>query len=169
MSDEVVGQLQGGQVPDLDQLVPSGRDDDRLLVGGGEAHAGDPLGVALRLGDGVLALADGVPELDGLIARAGHNLPVIDGEGHGQHVLAVSQETTGGRPGVDVPETEGAVPRAGQAELSVARDDNVLHEVRVATERAAGESVVALLASQVPDDDRLVPTGVCVVCVESWL
>lgn len=58
----------------LDSLVPARRHDDGVLGHRGEAHAGDPLGVAVRLANGVLALAQGVPQLDGLVAGAGHDL-----------------------------------------------------------------------------------------------
>jgi hypothetical protein len=66
----VVGpQLAVGQVPDLNNLVPSSRNDDWVGGVGGEANAGNPLGVSI-LGDGVFALSEGVPELDGLVARS---------------------------------------------------------------------------------------------------
>ena len=38
----------------------------------------------------------------------------------------MAQEAAGGGPGVDVPQAQGAVPGAGQAELAVGGDDNVL-------------------------------------------
>ena len=44
--------------------------------------AADPVGVAL-IADGVLALGEGVPQLDGLVPAGGHDLPVVGGEGHG--------------------------------------------------------------------------------------
>ena len=47
---DVVGlQLAVGQVPHLDVLVPAAGDDDRVLVVGGEPHAGHPVTVALIL------------------------------------------------------------------------------------------------------------------------
>jgi hypothetical protein len=51
-----------GQVPHLDVLVPSGGDDDWVLVVGREPDAGDPILVAVLL-DCVLALGKGVPEI----------------------------------------------------------------------------------------------------------
>ena len=53
---------------DLDQLVPASRHDDGVGGHWGEADAGHPLRVTIGLGNGVLALADGVPQLDGLVA-----------------------------------------------------------------------------------------------------
>ena len=71
---QVALELAVGQVPDLDQPVPAGRDDDGLVGDGREAHAGDPLRVALALCDGELALSQRVPQLDGLVSGARHNL-----------------------------------------------------------------------------------------------
>jgi hypothetical protein len=53
-------------------------------------------------------------------------LAVVCGEGDGQDVLGVAQEAAGGGAGVDVPEAEGAVPGARQAEGAVRGDDDVL-------------------------------------------
>ena len=46
--------------------------------------------------DGVLADTQGVPQLDGLVARTGHNLPVISGEGNAENILGVADKATGG-------------------------------------------------------------------------
>ena len=58
----------------------------------------------------VLALAEGVPELDGLVAGAGDDLPVVGGEADGKDIGGVANEATGGGAGVQVPEAEGVVP-----------------------------------------------------------
>ena len=42
--------------------------------------------------DGVLALGEGVPQLDGLVPGAGDDLPVVGGEGNGHHVLGMVLE-----------------------------------------------------------------------------
>ena len=68
--------------------------------------------------DGVLALGQGVPQLDGLVPAGGHNLPVISGEGDGQHVLGVVLEPAGGLPGAQVPETEVLVPGSRESKVS---------------------------------------------------
>ena len=46
--------------------------------------------------DGVLADTQGVPQLDGLVARTRHNLSVISGEGNAQNILGVADKATGG-------------------------------------------------------------------------
>ena len=54
-----------------------------------------------------------------LVAGARHNLTVVGGESHGQHVLGVAHEAAGGLAGGDLPQAQGPVPRAGQGELTV--------------------------------------------------
>lgn len=84
----VVGglQLAVGQVPDAHGAIPARGHDHGVGQVGRETHARDPVGVTLIL-DGVLALGQGVPQLDGLVPRSGHDLTVVHGEGHGQDVL----------------------------------------------------------------------------------
>ena len=74
MASEVVPQLAVVQVPHLHQLVPAARHDQRLLSRRREAHLAHPVRVSI-LRDGVLALREGVPEPDGLVAGAGDDLP----------------------------------------------------------------------------------------------
>ena len=69
--------------------------------------------------NGVLALGQGVPQLDGLVPGAGDNLPVVGGEGHGQHVLAVVLEPAGGLAAGQVPQPQGLVPGARQGKVTV--------------------------------------------------
>lgn len=114
-----------------------------------------PLSVTILL-DVVLALSEGVPELDCPVAGAGDNLPVVSTEADGQDVRGVADKAAGGETGVEVPETEGVVPRRGEGELAVGRDDNVRDEVVVAVEDALGVAELVLVARQLPDDDGLV-------------
>jgi len=94
----------------LDELVPASRDDDRVLGVGGEAHARDPLGVAL-VGNGVLAVTERVPQLDGSVARSRDDLAVVGGERDGEDVVGVADKAAGGYTGGELPEAEGLVPR----------------------------------------------------------
>lgn len=48
--------------------------------------------------NGVLANAESVPQLDGLVPRARHDLAVISREGHAQNILGVSNKLAGGEP-----------------------------------------------------------------------
>jgi len=113
VSDEVIAKLAVGQRPNLHKTVPSTGDDERNLNRGGETNTGNPLSVALSISsgvNGVLALSKSVPKLDGLITRSRNDLTIVYGEGNGENILGVSNETTGSLSTVDLPKTEGSVP-----------------------------------------------------------
>jgi hypothetical protein len=164
----------------LDELVPARGDNDGVLRVGAEADARNPLGVAL-LGDGVLAVTKGVPQLDGAIARTGDDLSVVGREGDGENVVVVADESSGGGASGKLPEAESLVPRGGQGVGTVGGDDlyrtnshqrslshkssysnfeartyTVGDDVRVTSERSLGVTVLGLIAGEVPDDQALV-------------
>jgi len=62
------------------------------------------------VGDGVLAVTEGVPELDRPVTRSRHDLPVVCGEGNGENVVGVADETAGGDTSGELPKAEGLVP-----------------------------------------------------------
>ena len=93
----------------LDDLVPTGRDDDRVHWVGREADARDPFGVTFIL-DLEFAFTKSVPELDGLVARPRDNLSVVGREGDGENVLGVTDESTSSEASVEVPKTKSLVP-----------------------------------------------------------
>lgn len=109
VADEVALELAVGEIPNLDLVVPSRGDNDRLLSVGGEADARDPLGVALLLDD-ELALGKDVPKADRFIARSGDNLTVISRESNRENVLLVTDEAASALTRAQVPKAEGAVP-----------------------------------------------------------
>ena len=78
----------------LTNLSQPARDNDGVLGVRAEAHAGHPLGVAL-VGDGELAVAEGVPQLDGAVTGAGDDLTVVGGEGDGEDIVGVADEAYG--------------------------------------------------------------------------
>lgn len=155
VSDVVGAELAVGEVPDLHELVPSSGDDDGVGSVGGEANAGDPLGVAL-ISDGVFAFSEGVPELDGLVAGGGDDLPVVSGEGNAQDIPSVSDEAAGGDSAVEVPKAEGLVPGGGKTELTVGGDGEVLDEVVVSLKSSSGNSEFFSRVGEAPDNDALV-------------
>lgn len=106
----------------LHKLIPASRDDDGVLGVGAEAHARHPLGVAL-VGDGELAVTQGVPELDGAVTRAGDNLAVVGRERNGEDVVGVADKGTGGVSAGKLPQTERLIPRGRQGVGTVGRDD----------------------------------------------
>lgn len=174
------------RVAHLDELVPSGRDDDRVLGVRAEADAGDPVLVTL-LGDRELAVTKSVPQLDGAVAGSRNDLSVVGRERDRQNIVGVSNKTAGGGSGSKLPQAEGLVPGGGESVGTIRRDNlqntsahsscrncncegncararggearatyTVGNDVRVTVERALGGSVGGLVAGQVPDDQRLV-------------
>ena len=107
---------------DLDKLVPASGDDDGVLGVRAEADARSPLGVAL-VGDGVLAVTEGVPELDGSVTRTGNDLAVVGGEADGEDVVGVADESSSGGTGSKLPETQSLVPRGRQSVGTVGGDN----------------------------------------------
>lgn len=105
----------------LDELVPTGGDNDGVLGVGAESDARNPLSVAL-VGDGVLAVTEGVPELDCSVARTRDDLSVVGREGDGENVVGVANESSGGGTGSKLPETEGLVPRGRQSVSTIGGD-----------------------------------------------
>ena len=114
-----------------------------------------PLGVAVLL-DVVLALAERVPEFDGLVPRTRDDLPVVRAEADRQNVGSVSNKAASGETGVEIPEPEGVVPGGRQRELAIRRDDDVGDEVVVSVKDALRVTVGLLLAGELPDDNGLV-------------
>ena len=112
----------------LNKLVPASRNNDGVLGVGAEADARNPLGVAL-VGDGELAVTEGVPELDGAVTRAGDNLAVVGREGNGEDIVVVANEGASGVAASKLPQAEGLVPRGGQSVGTVRGDD--LHKPEV--------------------------------------
>jgi len=109
VTDVVSLQLAVLQRPDLDHLVPSAGNDDWVLVVGREPDAGHPVVVGILL-DGVLALGEGVPQLDGPVPGSRHDLPVVGGEGDTEDLFGVALEPAGGVASAQVPEPQGMVP-----------------------------------------------------------
>lgn len=95
----------------------------------------EPFTVAVLL-DVVLALSEGIPQLDRPIPGPAHDLPVVGAEADGEDIGGVAHEAAGGCAGVEVPEAEGVVPRRGKGELAVGGDDDVGDKVVVAVEDA---------------------------------
>jgi len=68
----------------------------------------------------------------------------------------MSDEATSSGAGVEIPKTEGMVPGGRQGELPVRRDDNVGNEMVMSMKDSLGITVTVFIASQLPDNDRLV-------------
>jgi len=155
MTFQILDQLAVSQAPDLNKLVPSTRDDDRVAAAGREFDAAGPEAV-VALGDGEFALSEGVPQADGSVSGGRNDLSVVGGEGDAEDLFGVALETAGGGAGLKVPQTETVVPRSGESKKSIRRDDHVLHEVRVTAQRFARITVVSVFVSQIPDKNSFV-------------
>ena len=70
------------------------------------------------------------------------------------------QKPPGGGSGIEVPQSESAVPRAAEGKLAVTGDHNILDKVGVASQSPFGMPVVAFFSSQIPDNDRLIPASI---------
>jgi hypothetical protein len=75
------------------------------------------------VGNGILAIAEGVPELDSAITRTRDDLTIVGGEGYGENVVSVADEATSGDAGRELPEAESFVPGGGKGVCTVGRDD----------------------------------------------
>lgn len=57
-----------------------------------------------------LALAKGIPELDGPVSGPADNLSVVGAEADAQDIRVVANKATGGLSSVEVPKAESVVP-----------------------------------------------------------
>ena len=62
------------------------------------------------LSDSELAVTKSVPQLDCAIAGARNDLSIVGGEGNGENIIGVSNESAGGGSGGELPKTESFVP-----------------------------------------------------------
>mmetsp|Transcript_91770 Transcript_91770/g.137435 ORF Transcript_91770/g.137435 Transcript_91770/m.137435 type:complete len:219 (+) Transcript_91770:461-1117(+) len=158
MSNKVCAELACAQVPDLDELVPARGHDEGHLSRGREDDAAHPVRVHVLV-DGVLALRQGVPELDRPVPAARDDLAVVPGEGHAVHVLRVALEGPHRGAGVQVPEPHGLVPGAGQRELAVRGEHHAGHGLAVAREQLPRVADGLALRGELPDHELLVARG----------
>ena len=71
MPDQIVTELAIGEIPDLDQTIPTGGNNQWHRDGWAEAHARDPFRVAFSIArDRVLALTQSIPQSNGGVAGA---------------------------------------------------------------------------------------------------
>jgi len=156
VSSKGVSQLAVREVPHLNGTVPRRRHNSWLKRAGAETHTANPIRMSITVLNGVLAFTKGIPQLDRAVTRGRHDLTVVDGERHREDVLGVADKAAGGCAGGKVPEAELAVPGAGERELTVGRENDVLNEVGVAGQTAAGDTVGLVLLGEMPQDDGFV-------------
>jgi len=81
--------------PDFNQFIPTSRDNHRSwLCDGGKLDAGDPISMSIINGE--FTFTKGVPETDGSISGARHDLSVVGGKGNRGDVFGVANKLTVG-------------------------------------------------------------------------
>ena len=75
------------------------------------------------VGDGKLAVAQRVPQLDGAVAGARDDLAVVGGEGDGEDVVGVADEAARRHARGQLPQPERLVPGGREGVGAVGRDD----------------------------------------------
>lgn len=98
----------------------------------------------------------GVPKLDRLVTRARDDLPVVSAEADRQDVRGVPDKFSGRLARVQVPETEGVIPRCGESELAIRGNNDVGNEVVVSVENPFWITERVFISGQLPDDDSFV-------------
>ena len=74
------------------------------------------------VGNGKFAVAQRVPQLDRTVPRSRDDLTVVGGEGDGEDIVGVADETAGRHAGSEFPQPESLVPRGGEGVGTVGRD-----------------------------------------------
>ena len=160
VSNEGVHEGHDGVIPNLDGLIPRGRDDDWGLDIVEVSNAGDPVGMWVLV-NGELADTVDVPDLDGLVNGSRGNLSVVWGEGNGEDVLGVTDEGLSGGGGLQVPESDGTIPGGREAESRVLGEIDIRDEMGVSSHDLSGLSPLLLLIGvggliEIPDNEGLI-------------
>jgi len=92
VANEGVLKSHGCVIPNLDSLVPRGRNNEGGLGILEELNSGNPIVVSALL-DGEFALTNGVPDLEVLVSATGGNLSVLRAESDGEDVSGVADES----------------------------------------------------------------------------
>ena len=79
--------------------------------------------------DCVFALSHSVPNFQVLVSTSTGNLSVVRGEGAGQHVSGVAHEPSAGASLLDIPKSQGSIPRGGQCISAILREGDIFNEV----------------------------------------
>ena len=161
MTDQIIAKLAIGQSPNLDETIPSARNNERNRLRWAEPYARDPLRMTVGIRpNGVLALSQGVPKLDTLITGSGDDLTIVHAECHGQHILGVANEPPRSTSRVNLPQPQSAIPTSTQGKLPIAGNNHIRNKVRVSPQGALGITVGIIFArgrvGETPADDGFV-------------
>lgn len=95
--------------------------------------------------EGVLAVTDGVPDLDLTVTTGRNNLSVVGGERDRENIAGVTNKALQSAAGSKVPKTKGLVPGSRDGVGAVLGNGNVLNNVGVTGQRALGDTVGLLI------------------------
>lgn len=152
----------GLQVPDLDHLVATGRNNQGAGSIGTEADSGNPLGVTQVAtavatdGKVTLHLTTDIPQLDGLVAGAGNDKAVVGAERRRHDITGVTIEGGLGLTSGQIPQAHGLVPGAGQSKATILAKGNITDKVAMTIEALLGDTKAFTVGGQVPDNSSLV-------------
>jgi len=96
-------------IPDLDGLIPRGRDNNRLLDIVEISNAGNPVSMWVLV-NGEFTNSVDIPNLDGFIDRTRGDLSVVWGESNGENILGVTNKGLVSLGSLEIPESDGSIP-----------------------------------------------------------
>lgn len=114
-----------------------------------------PFGVTILL-DIIFTFTEGIPQFDAPVSCTTDDLSVVCTEADTKDIGSVTDESTGGRSGVEIPKTKGMVPRWRQGELTIGWDDDVWNEVIMTVKRPVWVTVLCVVSCQFPNNNGLV-------------
>ena len=144
MTAEGVEATEVGERPDLDDVVPATRDEDGVLGSGGEANAGNPIGVRFTI-KSVDAVTLDIPDLELGVATTRQDVTIVRGESTSQNVVGVAEELADDSTGLEVPETERAIPRSREGEFAAVGESDIRDESLVAFKTTSGDGRSVIL------------------------
>ena len=93
-----------GHTTHLDKLVPTRRNNNRVLGIRTEPHTRDPFSMPL-ICNGKFTVSKRVPELNGPITRSRDDLTIVGAERYGKNVVGMAYETASGSSRTKFPQS----------------------------------------------------------------
>jgi len=110
----------------------------------------------LVLLNGVLALTESVPELDGSITSSGDDLSVISREADRENITSVRSESSDGLTSSQIPQSEGLVPTTGEGVVAITGEGEVTDSAVVSGQSLLGEAWSLTVGGEFPNNNLLI-------------